>query len=444
MNNFLQMLNELNQTNSTNEKKEILTKYKNNIEINKILYYTLNPFYKYGVTIENINKYWDIKGIWSNYTDLFTLLDDLRNRNITWHSAIESILLFLKNSDITNEEKEILEIIINKDLNVNVWVSIINKIFLDNNWKWIIPQFKVSLATKIEDVLKRWEEYLDFENNYYVGSRKLDWVRTIAIFNNDWTDIKFYSREWNEFLTLDIIKQQFLNLVNTNKDLINYVFDGEMCIIDENWLEDFKKIVWDIKKKDFIIENPKYLLFDMIKKDDFLNKLSKENFNDRYTRLLWLEIENRVNNIEVLEHIPLTLKAFNKMLDLARSNKWEGLILRNWNAIYEWKRTKKMIKVKDFKDAEFEVLNTINWTMPILVDWNMIEKEVMASVEINYKWNIVNVWSGFSHDERLEFYNNPQKIIWKNITVKFFEETQDKDWNFSLRFPTFHWIRDYE
>ena len=41
----LQMIvNELNSTNSTNDKKEILSKYKTNEFLKKVLYYTYNPF----------------------------------------------------------------------------------------------------------------------------------------------------------------------------------------------------------------------------------------------------------------------------------------------------------------------------------------------------------------------------------------------------------------
>jgi len=134
MKDFLEMLSELHTTNSTNNKKEILNKYAldNNQEVYKILYYTLNPFYKYWVTVEKINSYWELKWIGIEYSFIYLLLDDLRTRKITWHTAIESIILFLNNNKVSSEEVNVLKIILNKDLNVNVWVSIINKVFL--NW----------------------------------------------------------------------------------------------------------------------------------------------------------------------------------------------------------------------------------------------------------------------------------------------------------------------
>lgn len=447
MNTVIQLLGRLRKTNSSNDKKEILKEYVSNDLVKKVIYYTLNPFFKYGVSIENIQKYInnnEKKWIWVKYNDMFILLDQLKDRIITGHIAIESVIDFLDKESVSKSEKEILKMILNKDLESNVWTSLINKIFLNEHGKWLIPKFKVSLATKLEDVLKKWENNLDFDNKRYLASRKLDWIRTIAIFNDKGDNVKFYSRQWNEFLTLSIVKNNMLELLKKHPEIKDYVFDWETCIIKEDWLEDFKQIVWDIKKKDFTVENPRYLLFDMIKKEDFLDEKGWTPFIDRYNELSSLWIDDNYKNIKVLEHKQIDITWFNKMLELARTKWWEWLIIRNWDAIYEWKRTKEMIKVKDFKDSEFIVKKAVNWVMPILIDWKMIETEVLASVEIEYKWNIVNIWSWFTQEERLKFYKTPSEIIWKKITVKYFEETQDKNGKFSLRFPVYQWIRDYE
>jgi DNA ligase-1 len=56
---------------------------------------------------------------------------------------------------------------------------------------------------------------------------------------------------------------------------------------------------------------------------------------------------------------------------------------------------------------------------------------------INHNDNIVRVGSGFTIDQRQEFYKNPKKILGKTITVQYFEETKNQDGGISLRFPTF-------
>jgi hypothetical protein len=50
------VVDELNSTNSTNDKKVILEKYKNDEFIKKVLYYTYNPFYQYYVTQTTLEK----------------------------------------------------------------------------------------------------------------------------------------------------------------------------------------------------------------------------------------------------------------------------------------------------------------------------------------------------------------------------------------------------
>ena len=63
------------------------------------------------------------------------------------------------------------------------------------------------------------------------------------------------------------------------------------------------------------------------------------------------------------------------------------------------------------------------------------EEEMLSSVVINHKGYKVNVGSGFSIDERRDFYKNPKKIIGKSMTVKYFEETINENKTLSLRFP---------
>ena len=51
--------------------------------------------------------------------------------------------------------------------------------------------------------------------------------------------------------------------------IINTVFDGEICLIDENGDEDFQGIMKQLRRKDHQIENPAYMIFDMLHKPEF-------------------------------------------------------------------------------------------------------------------------------------------------------------------------------
>jgi DNA ligase-1 len=59
----------------------------------------------------------------------------------------------------------------------------------------------------------------------------------------------------------------------------------------------------------------------------------------------------------------------------------------------------------------------------------------VGSLVIEHKGCKVNVGTGLSLAQRKRWYTNPEEIVGKVITVKFFEETQDQNGNWSLRFP---------
>ena len=129
------------------------------------------------------------------------------------------------------------------------------------------------------------------------------------------------------------------------------------------------------------------------------------------------------------------------MLNKSQENKWEGLMLRK-NEKYKGGRTKDLLKVKQFYDAEYIVKDILTGDFRVISNETGLEETIktMTAVIIENKGVSVKVGSGFSIDERKKYYKNPNLIIGKKITVQYFEETPDK----SLRFPTFKGIRDYE
>ena len=72
----------------------------------------------------------------------------------------------------------------------------------------------------------------------------------------------------------------------------------------------------------------------------------------------------------------------------------------------------------------------------MIVNGLEVTKEVLSNVIIEHKGNKVSVGSGFSLEEREYLKLNPNEILGKVITVKYFEETKNQSGNYSLRFPT--------
>ena len=44
--------------------------------------------------------------------------------------------------------------------------------------------------------------------------------------------------------------------------MTNIVFDGELCLMNEDGSDDFQGVMKQIRRKDHTIENPKFKIFD--------------------------------------------------------------------------------------------------------------------------------------------------------------------------------------
>ena len=107
------MVDELNSTNSTNDKRDILSKYDDEF-IKLVIYYTYNPTFQYYVTPDNLEKnYSNDLGKVVKYSDLFELLDALKSRSITGHLAINSVNDFCYDNE---KYKDLIYKVIGKDL----------------------------------------------------------------------------------------------------------------------------------------------------------------------------------------------------------------------------------------------------------------------------------------------------------------------------------------
>ena len=425
---FIRLVTLLRSTNSRTTKEELLLTFwqdskKYGWELEKLFHYVYDYDKQYYITSANILKK-DLteKGSLLNktYNVLWDLLDDLSNRVITGHNAIIAVQQFLKQE--TKDRQELILNIIDKDLKCGLSEVTINKVCGN-----IIPQFKVALAQKLD------KEVLD---NSYVISRKLDGCRCIAIIKDQY-NIKFFSRQGKEFDTLNILKKDIENLVEMGVISNNTVLDGEICITDENGKEDFQSVMKEIKRKDHTIQNPMYIMFDLLTLDEFNKGTSNNGYRERlnYLQTIYNDLSLIKNkHLRVVEHFDYTPEGFKQWQQKVIDNGWEGLIARK-NVPYENKRSKNMLKIKSFQDEEFKVIGVEEGDAQELINGVMHKIKCVGSLVIEYKSNKVNVGTGLSLEQRKRWYVHPEEIIGKIITVKFFEPTQNQDGSWSLRFP---------
>jgi DNA ligase-1 len=420
--NYLQsFLTEMNQSSSGNHKIAILKKYADNSDENDdreflqtIFYYTYNPYKKYGVTSKNCKKNFDLLGHSNTYGSIFTLLDDLANRVCTGHTAIANVNRFILEN---KQYEDIIYNIIDRDLKMGASTSSINKVIPE-----LIPTFKVALANPYN--VKR----VDFQSGDWYGSRKLDGVRCIC--RKEMNTVTFFSRSGKEFLTLDNLANEISKIGG------DFILDGEICMVDKDGNEDFQGIMKQIRKKNHQIDNPKFFVFDYLTLEEFDNKVGTTPLTERLSNG-HDHLPKNINS-DMLAFLPqeqlTTEEQFTEMAKEAEEAGFEGIMVRK-NIGYEGKRSHNLLKVKKFHDAEYTVLETINGNIRWTENGKQIERECLSSIIIEHKGCRVSVGSGFSKEQREMYHSSPQDIIGKTVTVQYFEETENQNGGYSLRFP---------
>ena len=410
--NLQNLVNELNESNLINAKKEVLAKHPECIEMLK---WTYSPFTQFNTTSKSLKKRKDL--VERKYIDIIDLLDDLNERVITGHKAISCVNGFIEDN---KEYEDLIHCIIDKNLKTRADTSLINKVFPK-----AVPVFEVALAKKYEDFKDR----IDFEKDDWYVSRKLDGVRIIMIVDEN-GDVEAYSRNGKKINTLGKVSDEIKRLF---PDLKSVVFDGEICLIDDDGNDSFAGLMKLIMRKDYTIEHPRFKVFDYLTLECFNATKCDILLSERLAKLNGMFGDSTILN-DVKQSIVRSAKEVDDLSEEAVNNSWEGIMLRK-DVGYEGKRTKNLLKVKKFSDAEYIINDVEMGPMRVIVDGLDVEEVMLSSIKIEHKRNVVSVGSGFSLEERRKYYKNPELIIGKEATVQYFEETLNQHGEHSLRFP---------
>lgn len=240
--------------------------------------------------------------------------------------------------------------------------------------------------------------------------------------------------------------------ISACRELRDFVTDGEVLYFNEDYSENFKKAISLTSRIERSPECERlyYVIFDLIHSDFFRVEEEYEAFANTYEKLkVKLEaepIEGRCDLLKTKLPNVYIAKQSNDLFEFTNHPQykdWEGLMLRDAGAPYQYKRTDKLLKIKQWQDIECKVVGVKAG----------IGKHLgrLGALIVDYKGYVVAVGSGFNDQER--------EILWRElkeggrlydslvngelyIKVKYFEESQDADGNISLRFPTYLCFRD--
>lgn len=417
-----EILEKIKETSGTLDKKQIL---KDNM--NDTLRMVFEDAYsdrKYHVKKYNICETGPLT-IDKHYPVFRNMLDILSNREVTGKAAVELVENTIGQYEL--DDQWILDCIMEKNLKVGISKDNFNGTMGD-----VIEDFKVALAYNLEKV-----KGVDVLDGTYFASRKCDGARCVTIIDTFENTIIFKSRQGKEFKTLDNLKNPLMSVFR-NCTPGKYVIDGEMCIVDGNGDEHFNWIMREITRKNHTIKNPHYKIFDILTYDQFMGMEESAIFSIRYNILKDIFID--CEWYSVLQQELITCQEdFDRWSKYVSDYGWEGFMLRK-NEIYKSGRTKDLLKVKKFQDNEY-IVEDVVLGKATYNEGGSKEYDVVSALVISHKGNRVEVGSGLSKEQRINWYINPNEIIGKTITVQYFEETTNKNNDMiSLRFPVLKYV----
>ena len=415
MEEIIKIINQLREESSTNGKLKILKDNSDNKLLKKVLYYTYNPFMKYGMSEKTIKP---IVNITEFPTNIFKLLDILSSSNINDNLRNE-VNMFLGNIRSV-EEQDLYKCMLLKDLKIGLNAKSINKI-----WKDLIPQFNVMLADKY------FEKQQKVKGKEFIITQKLDGSRFMLIKDN-LGNVKCYTRQGQEVNGLIEFENDFKLIPN------NTVIDGEV-LLNKQGLH--SKDLYRETMKEFRKKGEKHGLilnaFDILTFDEFKEGKSKTKCKDRKQQLHDLINNNNFTNIiEVpIRYIGKDENMIIKLLDEAVNNDEEGVMVNLADAVYECKRTTNILKAKLMKSCDLCIVG--------FEEGEGNFKGTLGATLVEYKNNIVKVGSGYQIEERNSIWANKDKLIGRIMEVQYFEESiNSKTGLASLRFPVFKDIRE--
>lgn len=406
---------ELQSTSKKTEKVKIFKDNERNILLGNLLKFLLSSYTITGISVKKLSK--NLVHTTENTLDFPSLLEYLKENNtgrdVDIATAQATILKY------PEAEREMCRQIVTKSLKLGVDAKTVNSVY----GKGFIPVFDVQLGTPLDKVKLKGNEYI------YI-SQKMNGTR--CVYYNG----RLYSRSGKEFTGLDHIITDIQKF-----NLPDLVFDGELIRKNKDGKSDsenFQIGTGIANSKDVDKSCLEYVIFDCLPKNEFMagESLFKYGWRKKYlTDIIAKEIKD--NDIENLRIVPMWYEGtdhsqIQKWLDYAEETDKEGVIL-NLNTTYKCKRTKELIKVKCFYDCDIKCVDIEQGTGK--------NANTLGSILCEYKNNIVKVGSGFTDEMRNYYWNNPNEIIGKIVTVKYKEETQNKDGSYSLQFPVFQTVR---
>lgn len=387
-----------------------------------------NPYETFGVS-KSVPTSDNSAGLDEQYANQIVskLMDELADRTLTGNAArdeMERVAQLINKDDWNNFYRRVLL----KDLKVGVNITTWNKVAKKKNPKCAVTTFNCQLA---HDGAKE---------KAITGSKlievKLDGVRVISIVYPN-GNVEMYSRNGKVLTNFPMIADQ-LSMLKCDTAM---VYDGEVM---SSSFQDLMKQVY--RKSDVQTDDAILYLFDMVPLSDFQSGKGTLSQYNRSTALQFVLGSVDTPNVELVNQELVDLDTiegqvqFKDINEKAVKGGYEGIMLKDPDAIYECKRSKSWLKIKPVIEVSLKVASLEEGT-------GKFEGNLGALVcegTDDGTFIKVNVGSGLTDELREQIWANQSKVIGQMVEIKADAITQNQDGTYSLRFPRFKTFRGFE
>lgn len=323
------------------------------------------------------------------------------------------------------DERKMLGKVLTKRLNIGIGAKLINKAL----GKEAIPDPSLMLAQDDESEIEKWKEIICEE--------KYDGVRVIAYVSGG--DVKFYTRAFNEIPGhyLEKIANDCLELIKKSGLKGEWFFDGELTDINRKSVSGKVTQMLKGKPMNSIGDDLIYNVFDLEDGDTLKDGKGIIPFDIRRSSLEGV-FSTYTNTSLVLADSFLTTKKedvydyYKKIV--ARGG--EGVILKSPDHVYECKRSKSWIKLKEVNDCDL-----------VVTGWYPGEGKREGFIGGFYCEDSsgrikVKVGAGFTDQDLKDLSDNPDLQIGKICAIQYNVVINNKDDKWSLFLPRFIEIRN--
>jgi len=357
--------------------------------------------------------------------------DALASRQLTGNTALTAVnTIRLK---ATEEQWNLwYRRILIKDLRCGVSEKTINKVVEKNYADYVIPVFTCQLAhdSANHETKVTGEKLIEV---------KLDGVRVVAIVYPTGT-VSLFSRNGKSLANFPLVEQQLSR---------HAVFFAEPVVLDgEIMSASFQDLMKQIHRKSDVESTDAVLnLFDIITLREFQAGRGLHRQIDRTVSLqAWYnQFADHMPNVTVVGQELVNLDTeegqtrFRQINSDAVAGGYEGLLIKDPNAVYECKRSVAWLKKKPIISVDLKVIAVEEGTGKnagvlgaLVCEGNDYGKAIK-----------VNVGSGLTDVQRKEMWNNQKDVIGQTVEILADAITISQDSNiYSLRFPRFCRFRD--